>query len=138
MAFPGGRVEPDDASALHAAQRETQEEVGINLEDEAELLGQLDDVRARARGTVMPMAVTPFVFHTPGDITIRCNNEVEEALWVSVATLLDPASATVVPYELHAQRYDLPGFSVSGHVVWGLTYQMLFGLFNVLEWTVAL
>ena len=135
MAFPGGRVEPDDTSALQAARRETLEEVGIDLERAAELLGQLDDVQARARGTVMPMAITPFVFHLPGEVLTRCNDEVEETLWVPVATLLDPASATTVPYELHAQHYDLPGFGVSGQVIWGLTYQMLFGLFNVLEWS---
>ena len=39
--FPGGRVDPEDASSAHAAIREAGEELGIDI-SEMELLGQLD------------------------------------------------------------------------------------------------
>lgn len=38
--FPGGKVDPTDESVLHAALRETKEEVGIDA-DKIEILGRL-------------------------------------------------------------------------------------------------
>jgi 8-oxo-dGTP pyrophosphatase MutT (NUDIX family) len=134
MAFPGGRVDPGDASPLHAARRETLEEVGIDLERDAELLGQLDDQRASARGAVLPMAISPFVFHLMRPAALHPNDEVAEALWIPVRHLLDPSSAGTVPYELDGVRFQLPSLNYSRHVIWGLTYQMLMRLFTVLDW----
>jgi hypothetical protein len=92
-------------------------------------------VRASARGGVIPMAITPFVFHLHGPAETRTKqDEVEEALWVPVARLLDPASRSLVPYEIAGQRYDLPAFDIDGRIIWGLTYQMLARLFLILGW----
>lgn len=134
MAFPGGRVDPGDPSALAAARRETLEEVGLDLERDAALLGRLDDVRASARGRILPMAIAPFVFHLTGSPETRCNDEVEETIWAPVATLLDPGSASIVPYELGGHRFELPAFTVDGRIIWGLTYQMLMLFFQVMGW----
>ena len=38
--FPGGKVDPTDESTLHAALRETKEEIGIDA-DRIEILGKL-------------------------------------------------------------------------------------------------
>ena len=54
-AFPGGRIDAGE-TPLEAAMRETEEEVGITL-DESHLLGRLDDYPTRS-GYVM----SPFVF----------------------------------------------------------------------------
>jgi len=134
MAFPGGRIEPEDLSPLHAAKRETLEEIGVDLES-AELLGELDEVRASAGGTVIPLAISPFVFRLTGPVAIRCNpDEVDAVLWVPLRKLLDPASAGAVSYELAGQRFALPCFRIAERVIWGLTYQMVRRLFHVLEW----
>jgi 8-oxo-dGTP pyrophosphatase MutT (NUDIX family) len=138
MAFPGGRLDASDLSALHAARRETREEVGLDLEAEGELLGQLDDVYASARGRILPLAVSPFVFLMTGIARVQCDGqEVDEALWVPVHLLLDPASASSVPYEHEGQRFDLPCFKTFGRIIWGLTYQMLMRFFTVLGWEVG-
>jgi 8-oxo-dGTP pyrophosphatase MutT (NUDIX family) len=135
MAFPGGRVEATDLSPQHAARRETLEEVHIDLEASAEELGLLDDIRASARGRVLPLAITPVVFFLPGPVTPRrCSDEVEEILWVPVRVLFDLSFRSTVPYELGGQRYDLPCFKIDGRIIWGLTYQMLMRLFAVLDW----
>src|SRR5437868_134308 len=44
MAFPGGRVEPQDASEQAAAERETEEEVGLRLAEAAVRAGRLNDL----------------------------------------------------------------------------------------------
>jgi len=134
MAFPGGGVEASDPSPLHAARRETLEEVGIDLQGAGELVGQLDDQRASARGRVLPLAISPFVFLLDGPVEARCSDEVAEVLWVPVPMLLDPAHASTVPYTLEGQRFELPCIKVFDRTIWGLTYQMLMGLFRVLEW----
>jgi 8-oxo-dGTP pyrophosphatase MutT (NUDIX family) len=137
MAFPGGQVEPDDATPLDTARRETLEEVEIDLARSAELLGQLDEIIASAGGRVIPMAIAPFVFQLTEPAALHANpSEVEEALWVPTAMLLDPAAASTVPYELGGQRFDLPCFRVWDRVIWGLTYQMLMRMFAVLDWEV--
>ena len=135
MAFPGGRVEQRDLSPLDAARRETWEEVRIDLARTGELVGQMDDIMASARGRMIGMAITPYVFVLSDPVLPRRNrSEVEEVLWVPVGTLLDPASASTVPYELAGQRYELPCFQIQGRTIWGLTYQMLRQMFVVLEW----
>jgi ADP-ribose pyrophosphatase YjhB (NUDIX family) len=62
MAFPGGRVDPGDATARAAAERETLEEVGLDLAG-AELLGRLGDVDAGVR-VVAPLVLSAFVYRT--------------------------------------------------------------------------
>ena len=50
MAFPGGREAPEDRDLLATAVRETHEEVGLDLQRSAHLLGRLDALPAVARG----------------------------------------------------------------------------------------
>ena len=50
MAFPGGHLEDDDPHLAHTAMRETAEEVGLDLADDA-LIGALAPIRANPRGT---------------------------------------------------------------------------------------
>jgi 8-oxo-dGTP pyrophosphatase MutT (NUDIX family) len=138
MAFPGGRVDPGDASPLQAARRETLEEVGIDLERDAELLGACDDQRAAARGAILPMAISPFVHRLLRPVTVRPNDEVAEALWIPVRHLLDPGSAGAVPYDLDGVRFELPCIKYSEKIIWGLTHQMLTRFFCRVGWDSSL
>ena len=62
MAFPGGHHEVGDVSLRHTAERETREEIGLDLSQAADCLGQLDSVTANPRGGTLNMVVTPFVY----------------------------------------------------------------------------
>jgi len=123
MAFPGGRVDPGDPHAQAAAMRETLEEVGLSLAD-AELLGRLDDIEGRHAGRPLSLVISAHVFHhaQPGALTL--NYEVESALWVPLARLVDPAAHVEYP----TPYGGYPGILVGDpgrHVVWGLTYRFL-------------
>ena len=47
MAFPGGRMDKEDAHGFAVAVRETEEEVGLSLGDEDQCIGRLSDINAR-------------------------------------------------------------------------------------------
>jgi 8-oxo-dGTP pyrophosphatase MutT (NUDIX family) len=127
MAFPGGRVDLDDATVRSAAERETLEEVGLSLE-EAERLGRLDDLEGlKGGGRRAGIVISAFVYHHRAPGPLRANHEVEEAFWVSLSTLADPARRVSYRHPLlGAEVY--PGILVGDperHVVWGLTYRFV-------------
>lgn len=128
MAFPGGRLDPDDADARAAAERETREEVALDLGG-AELLGQLDDLHAGVR-VVAPLVLSAFVYRIAGSPILRLNHEVREALWISLSSLLEPTRH--IRYRWGPTRF--PGIVVGEpdrHVVWGLTHQLVEGFFRL-------
>jgi len=131
MAFPGGRQEPEDPNLVATALRETEEEVGIDLNRSAELLGRLDDVQATARARRLDLVIVPHVFVLREPVVLRLSSsEVDEALWAPLGPMLGGQAATTRPWEHEGHRLDLPGYRVGRHIVWGLTYRMLQLLFD--------
>lgn len=133
MAFPGGREAPEDRDLLATAIRETHEELGLNLESSALLLGRLDMLPAVARGRRVGLTIAPFVFELTGEASLQPNYEVAEWLWAPLSPLLSGALATSMPYEFEGQRISLPAHDIEGRLVWGLTYRMLESLFAQLR-----
>jgi 8-oxo-dGTP pyrophosphatase MutT (NUDIX family) len=135
MALPGGRVDPQDATPRHAAERETLEEVGIRLNG-AERLGRLDDMQGHRVSGVPSIVVSAFVYHVPRPDPIVINHEVERAFWFPVAGLQEPTRHVDYPLlQLAGQRF--PGIRVGDperQVVWGLTYRFLEVFFEVAGW----
>lgn len=123
MAFPGGRVEPVDPDPRAAAERETREEVGLELAG-ADLLGRLDDLEGRHAGRRLPLVISAWVYHLAEPAPLALNHEVEEALWVPLRRLVDPRHHVEYP----TPWAGYPGILVGAperHVVWGLTYRFL-------------
>ena len=134
MAFPGGRRDEKDSDLLATALRETREEIGLDLSREARLLGRLEDVEATSRGRRVGMPITPFVFELEGDPKLSLEaGEVADALWTPLRPLFRGEARTTYPYELGELRLELPGYRVGESIVWGLTYQMLETLFQLVR-----
>lgn len=126
MAFPGGRRDPEDASLLDTAQRETAEEIGLHLPETAELLGPLAPIEAVARGKRVGMTIQPFVFaltHLPPPF--EPNHEVAEVIWAPIAPMLRGEVDATHTYVHEGKPYPFPAFDVRGRIVWGLTHRML-------------
>jgi 8-oxo-dGTP pyrophosphatase MutT (NUDIX family) len=127
MAFPGGRVDSDDASEREAAKRETFEEVGLSLEA-AEYLGRIDDQEGRPTSPSGGLVISAHAFclSDPGPLVLDAN-EVASAFWFPVRDLLDPDRH--IDYRYPARKgMHFPGIVVGDpdrHVVWGLTYRFL-------------
>ncbi|RDB28724.1 Uncharacterized protein C14C4.10c [Hypsizygus marmoreus] len=64
VAFPGGRMEPEDEGGLYTAMRQTWEEIGVDLaERQYTCVGQLDDREiTTSLGKRLLMILSPFVF----------------------------------------------------------------------------
>lgn len=97
IAFPGGHRDSTDISDLHTAQRETREEIGLDLSDQTlyRLVGRLPDraIRLYDRGRPQKKgkkALCAFVFvqigHVGGEIRPNCA-EVARVFWVSLREL---------------------------------------------------
>jgi len=128
LSFPGGRQDPQDKDLAQTAVRETREEVGLDLNLAAEQLGFLDELQARARGNILPMAIQPISFalnnqqHPP----LRHNEEVDSTFWFPVHRLPDPALRTYVDAERASHPMSFPGADLGEHgVLWGLTWMMV-------------
>jgi 8-oxo-dGTP pyrophosphatase MutT (NUDIX family) len=129
MAFPGGRVEPSDANAREAAERETLEEVGVELA-EAERLGRLDDKPGNPKSR-LDLVISVYVYRVTAPIRLVTNCEVRSAFWFPIPALAEPARRVT-----HVVRnLPFPGILVGEpdrHVVWGLTYSFLESFFSAL------
>ena len=132
MAFPGGRQEDDDPDPRAAAERETLEEVGVDLRRSATYLGRLDDLQAMARGRRVGMVVTPLVYLLTEEVHIDPNEEVQEVVWIHLDPLLRGDRDAEIPWKYGPQGVMLPCYQVDGHTIWGLTWRMVHNLFSVI------
>lgn len=137
LAFPGGRREAGDRDARHTAERETREEIAVDL-GAAERLGRLDDQRGRAADKPLGLVIRCFVYHHPALQQSTLSGEVSAVHRV-------PLEYFVARRRQHFSR-PLPGLSRDfpavhigadpaangGPLVWGLTYRFLSVFFRLL------
>jgi 8-oxo-dGTP pyrophosphatase MutT (NUDIX family) len=128
ISFPGGRVEPGDASLEATALREAQEEIGL-AQERAELLGRLPEYV-----TVTGYRVTPVVALVSPPLELRPDPfEVAEIFEVPLAFLLDPANHlrnTVLQEGKRRRYYAMP---FREYYIWGATAGMLMNLYGFLR-----
>lgn len=120
IAFPGGRMEPDDADITATALRETHEEVGI-VPDAVSVAGYLPPLP-----TVTGYAVTPVVGIVEPGFELRLDrSEVELAFEVPLEFLLDKRNARASERDFNGQKVPIVEFRYDGYRIWGATAHML-------------
>lgn len=130
VAFPGGRRDADDVTLEVTARRETREELSLDLDRDAELIGVLDDLRPRS-ASLPSIAVRPFVFRLARDVVLVPNEEVHSTFWVPVRALSDPASAMEHVFDRGGSRFRFPAYRWGDDVVWGMTERIVTQLLSV-------
>jgi 8-oxo-dGTP pyrophosphatase MutT (NUDIX family) len=123
LGLPGGRPEPGDRDFLATALRETEEEVGLRA-DQIEVLAALDPLPTLATGWL----VHPFLGRIPSEVEWRLQpDEVVRLLMPSVEMLGDPAQRARLSFT--SARFpdglEVEGIDVEGHVLWGMTLNLL-------------
>ena len=125
MAFPGGRLQPEDRSARAAAERETLEETGIELNRHGRCLARLSDLITRHHSRWRPMVVTPYVFEWQGPKAVLLNHEVERVVWVPLDFLAAGENQSQLPWPTPIGTLNMPCCRYQGACIWGLSYSML-------------
>ena len=130
ISFPGGRVEPHDASLAAAALREAAEEVGLPSM-QVSVLGRLEEYE-----TVTGYRVTPIVGWVDPPFSLTLDPvEVADAFEVPLAFLLDPANQQRHFRMLGTMRRDFWAIPYGDRYIWGATAAMLLILDRTLRET---
>jgi 8-oxo-dGTP pyrophosphatase MutT (NUDIX family) len=128
ICFPGGRVEPEDASIAAAALREAEEEIGLDPQ-QVELLGELQPY-----DTVTGFRIHPVVGWIEPPIDLELDpREVDEVFEVPLQFVLDPGNHRRQSYRrglLTRGYYVLP---YQGRFIWGATAGILVNLSSLLR-----
>lgn len=120
VSFPGGRIDPGDASPEAAALREAHEEVGLDP-GQVEVLGRLRD-----HVTTTGYRVTPVLaLLRPGFVTAASADEVEAVFQLPLAVLLDPAAPRRRTVIVGGRPRAFWVWPHPEHEIWGATAAML-------------
>lgn len=125
VSFPGGRVDPGDATPVDTALREAEEEIGLPR-SAVEPLGYLDSYR-----TGTGFRVNPVVALVAADHRLVLNaDEVDAAFEVPLAFLMDPANHQRHEREWRGRRRAYYAMPYGDHYIWGATAGMLVNLYE--------
>lgn len=127
IALPGGGHRDEDGTMFRTALRETKEEVGVDLDEHAEVLGRLPP---RAPGNMPDRLVVPYVAVARTPVDPVTGPEISSAFWCRLADL--PATRTHSVVATSFGDLTVPAFEQEGHLIWGFTYRILEELLGIL------
>jgi len=128
-AFPGGKVENSDNDLKHTATRETNEEIGANVNDFV-LWGELDPVMTLGTGWV----IQPFIGEIESESKlIRNKEEVEEIAKIPLFDLIEEKNKRYVSFTRNEKRIDSRAFAYEDKLIWGASARMITQISEILE-----
>ncbi|MCH9660668.1 MAG: CoA pyrophosphatase [Bacteroidetes bacterium] len=130
VGFPGGKAEPEDASPMETALRETEEEVGVPHQN-IEVLKELTEIYIPPSN----FFVQPYLGIAKETPTfIPQEEEVEALIEVPLDEFLDKrVKVSKVLTTSYAKEINVPAFQLQGHIVWGATAMMLNEVREILQ-----
>jgi 8-oxo-dGTP pyrophosphatase MutT (NUDIX family) len=132
VSFPGGSLDPEDPSPVHAALREAEEEVGLDPSG-VDVFAQLPQLWLPPSN----FAVTPVLAWWREECLVRVvePREVHAIYRVPIAELLDPTHRISVR---HPSGWRGPAFLIGDDkdlILWGFTAGIIARLFDYLGWS---
>lgn len=121
FSFPGGRRDTSDPSLLATCTRETLEETGIVLPDDA-MRGELPPRYAGSRINAL-ILVAPFLFHLDERPKLSLDpREIQSSCWLNLEHF--QRTEHHVQAEVLPDRY-YPAYPIDDYYLWGFTYGLL-------------
>ena len=123
LGFPGGKVEVGDCGPREAAERESREELDLDL-GQARYIGRLADVV----GAHLPVRVSCFVYGVGSTGLFSFSDEVRDAFWVPLAELVAPTRHIMAPVRFGEDTFERPSIRLPAAgkpVLWGITYRLV-------------
>jgi 8-oxo-dGTP pyrophosphatase MutT (NUDIX family) len=125
VALPGGRIDAQDESVVHAALRESHEEIGLES-SLVEVLGQLDPMVTR-----FGMKVTPVVGIVPEAIVLTPSpHELDAVFKVPLEFLLRDQRLRTDIGIVGGHKVEVPCWRYHSYEIWGVTAVILTMLMN--------
>ena len=132
VAFPGGRIDPDDDGPIAAALREAHEEVALPPA-QVEVIGAID-----AYETGTGYRIVPVVGVVPPDLPlVPAEVEVAAVFEVPLNYLLDPDNHQVHKTEWQGRQRSYYVIEWETHRIWGVTAGIIVNLAKRLSYGVA-
>ena len=120
ISFPGGKIDPTDASPLDAALREAEEEVGLDRRF-VDPIGYLD-----LYATSFGFRILPTVARVEPGFSLRINEaEVDDAFEVPLSFLMNPANHQVHSKEFRGVERTYYVMPFAERYIWGATAGIL-------------
>jgi len=129
VAFPGGKARPEiDATLLHAALREAEEEIGLPRAA-VEVVAELETIST----VTSRFLVAPFVGLLAAPPVLRADpREVERVFDVALSELMADGVHRVEYWGTGVLTRDVHIFELEDETVWGLTARILAGFLTLL------
>jgi 8-oxo-dGTP pyrophosphatase MutT (NUDIX family) len=125
VSFPGGRIDPEDATPEHAALREAEEEVGL-APHQVELLGRLGDYVTGTGYRITPvLGLLPDGAELDDLGLVPSPHEVEAVFSLPLSVVLDPAAPQRRRSHFRGAWREFWVWPHPDHYIWGATAAML-------------
>ena len=128
ICFPGGAFNYEDLDCQTTALRETEEEIGMEM-DAVEVLGELDHMATLSNFRICPyVGIIPY----PYPFKLSCF-EVERLIELPLDYLLRQAELKEASFTYEGQSVVNLCFDYQGDIIWGATARILKNLTDILS-----